>query len=114
MNKNLIIALALVIVAQAISFMQLQGQFLWEWMRKNTFITVLIGIPISYLLINFTKYCAAAFDGQIWPGRLIGFAIGAIVFTFMSWFLMKEPLTTKTLVCLVLAAMILLVQIFWK
>ncbi len=75
---------------------------------------VLIGIPISFLLIKFTKYSAAAFDGQIWPGRLIGFGVGIIVFTTMSWILMKEPINLKTIVCLVLAVMILIVQIFWK
>jgi hypothetical protein len=99
---------------QIISFLQLQGQFISEWMKKNTLILTLLGIPISYLLIKFTKYCALAFEGQIWPGRLIGFGIGIIVFTTMSWIIMKEPVNTKTAVCLVLAVMILLVQIFWK
>jgi multidrug transporter EmrE-like cation transporter len=44
----------------------------------------------------------------------MGFAIGAIVFTFMSWSWFREPLTVKTLICLGLALCIMLVQIFWK
>jgi hypothetical protein len=55
-----------------------------------------------------------AFDGQVWPGRLIGFAVGAIVFAVLSHFIMSETLTTKTIVSLCLAAGILLVQVLWK
>jgi hypothetical protein len=72
------------------------------------------GIPISILLIYFTKYCSLAFDGQVWPGRLIGFAVGAIVFAMLSHFIMNEPFTPKTIVCLCLAGAILGVQILWK
>jgi multidrug transporter EmrE-like cation transporter len=55
-----------------------------------------------------------AFDGQMWPSRLIGFSIGAVVFSLLSWTIFNEPLTTKTIVCLGLAVMILMVQLFWK
>ena len=72
------------------------------------------GIPISILLIYFTKYCAIAFDGQVWPGRLIGFAVGAIVFALLSHFIMNEEFNTKTIICLCLAVAILSVQILWK
>jgi hypothetical protein len=112
--RYLLISLFIVTVVQIISFLQLQGQFISEWMKKNTLLVTLIGLPISYLLINFTKYCALAFEGQIWPGRLIGFGVGIIVFTIMSWVLMKEPVNAKTAVCLSLAAGILFIQIFWK
>jgi hypothetical protein len=112
--KNIIIALLCIVLGQSISFIQLQGQFMSEWMKSNTWIMILLGLPISWLLINFTKYSADAFDGQIWPGRLIGFAIGAIIFTIMSHYIFKEPLTTKTILCLILACGILGIQILWK
>ena len=112
--KNLFIALLCIVLGQSISFIQLQGQFINEWMRKNMWASVLLGLPISWLLIMFTKYCKEAFDGQIWPGRLIGFAIGAIVFSVMAHFIFNEAFTTKTLVCLTLAATILGIQLFWK
>ena len=114
MNKNLIIALLLVIIGQVGAFFQLQSQFLSVWAKNNPIIISLLGIPISIVLIYYTKYCDNAFDGEVWPGRLIGFAVGAIIFTILSSFLLKEPLSTKTLVCLGLATSILAVQIFWK
>jgi len=45
---------------------------------------------------------------------LIGFAVGVIVFAVLSHFVMKEPFSLKTIICLVLASAILIIQIFWK
>lgn len=112
--RNFIIALILVIIAQVGAYFQLQSQFLWPWAKNNTIMMAFAGVPISILLIWFTHYCSIYFNGQIWPGRLIGFSVGAIVFALLSHFVMHEEFTTKTLVCLGLAFCILMVQIFWK
>jgi multidrug transporter EmrE-like cation transporter len=66
------------------------------------------------LFMFSVKNMVLAFGGQMWPSRLIGFSIGAMVFTYMSWAIFNEPLTMKTFVCLVLAFGILMVQLFWK
>lgn len=112
--KNLIISLLIITIAQCLAYLQLQSQFFWTWAKNHPVVLSLFGVPISILLIYFTKYCALAFDGQVWPGRLIGFAVGAIVFAFLSHFIMNETFTTKTIVCLVLACIILILQVFWK
>ena len=112
--KNILLALLCIVLGQSLSFIQLQGQFVSSWMQKNTWACVLLGLPISWLLIMFTKYCREGFDGQIWPGRLIGFAKGAIVFSIMAYFVFNEEFSNKTLVCLFLAASILSIQLFWK
>lgn len=112
--RNLIIALLIVTFAQIIAYLQTQSQFFWTWAKEHPLLMSITGIPISILLIYFTKYCALAFDGQVWPGRLIGFAVGAIVFALLSHFITNEPFTPKTIVCLCLAAGILLVQVLWK
>jgi len=65
----------------------------------------------------FTKSVRAfveAFNGQIWPSRLIGFGIGATVFAFMSVIIFKETLSPKTLTCLALGLAIIIIQITWK
>lgn len=112
--RDFFISIILVVIAQTFAYLQLQGQFFWDWAKQNPLLMSIFGIPISILLIYFTKYCAVAFDGQVWPGRLIGFAVGAIVFALLSHFIMNEPFNTKTIVSLCLATGILLVQIFWK
>jgi peptidoglycan/LPS O-acetylase OafA/YrhL len=112
--RNLLIALVLVTIAQIAAYFQLQSQFIWTWAKNNTIIMAFAGVPISVLLIWFSHYCSIYFEGQVWPGRLIGFSVGAIVFAFLSHYVMHEPFSTKTLICLGLAFCILMVQIFWK
>lgn len=111
---NFTIGLILGVLAQILTFIQLQGQFRWEWAKDNPFIMSLMGIPLSLLYIGSVKHMVAHFDGNLWPSRLLGFAIGAIVFTAMSWMWFKEPLTLKTLICLGLAVCIMAIQLFWK
>lgn len=114
MNRNLVIALILVTVAQVLSYLQLQGQFAFDWIKKNQLIVAFAGAPISYILMQFASYCREAFDGQLWPGRLIGFSIGAIVFAIMSVTIFGEAISMKTGASLILAVAILCIQLFWK
>lgn len=114
MNKYLIISLFLMLLTQGLAFIQCQSQFFWPWGKENPIVLSLMGVVISYLIILSVKYCALAFNGQIWPGRLLGFAVGAMVFTVLSWVIMKEPISLKTFICLILAAGILGIQIIWR
>lgn len=102
------------VLAQIITFLQLQGQLKFDWIKNNMWFGVLMGLPISFLFMLSVKNLVEAFDGQIWPSRLIGFGIGVVVFTIMSHYIFKEPLTPKTLVCLGLGILIVLIQIFYK
>jgi len=112
---NFILGIIYAVIAQGLTFVQLQGQFKWDWMKEHPLIVACIGgVPISLLYIFSVKHLVVAYDGEKWPSRLIGFAVGAIVFTVMSWSWFKEPLTTKTLVCLGLSVCILGVQLLWK
>ncbi len=101
-------------LAQVATFFQLQGPMKYEWFKNHYWITVLMGIPISMLFMYSVKNLVMAFDGQMWPSRLIGFSIGAMVFSLLSWSVFSEPLTMKTFICLMLALGILLVQLFVK
>jgi hypothetical protein len=113
MNK-LILGILLGSLAQIITFFQFQGQFKIEWMKNNPFIVSFLGIPIAYLFLLSVKHMVAHYDGQLWPSRLIGFGIGMVIFIVMSKLWFNEDLSAKTLVCLVLATIIILIQIFWR
>ena len=102
------------IVAQVVTYIQLQGQLKFEWLKQNMWFGVLMGIPISFMFMQSVKNFVLAFGGEIWPSRLLGFGIGVIIFTIMSELMFKEPFTLKTGVCLGLALLIILTQIFWK
>lgn len=101
-------------MAQIVTFLQLQGQLRYTFLKENLWFTLLMGIPISFMFMQSVKNIVLAFGGEIWPSRLIGFGIGVIVFTLMSSLLFKEPFTTKTGICLTLALLIILTQLFWK
>lgn len=102
------------IIAQVITFLQLQGNIKYGWFQKYPVALLLMAIPISYFMIKSTEYMVRAFNGELWPGRLIGFGIGAIVFSAMSSIMFNEHISVKTGVCLLLATAIILIQMFWK
>jgi hypothetical protein len=102
------------LMAQIITFLQLQGQLKIEWLKNNMWFGVLMGMPISFLFMVSVKNFVGAFDGQIWPSRLIGFGIGVVTFAIMSHYMFREPMTPKTLICLGLGTLIILIQILWK
>jgi hypothetical protein len=102
------------IAAQITTFLQLQGQIRFEWLKNNMWFAVLMGSPISFMFMKSVRNFVEAFDGQIWPSRLLGFGLGVIVFSAMSSLLFKEPITLKTGICLGLGLLIILTQLFWK
>jgi multidrug transporter EmrE-like cation transporter len=110
---KIVYALLLAASAQIISFIQLQGQMKWAFAKHNPYLMMLLGLPISLIFIKTTRLFNEHYDAN-WPGRLIGFGIGVIVFTIMSWLIFQEYPTPKTLTCLGLAFIIVLLQIFWK
>jgi hypothetical protein len=84
-------------------------------MRKHPLvISVIGGTIISYVFIYATRLIASYYDGLIWPGRFIGFSMGVIVFSILTYSLMNEGINFKTLISLTLAFLIILVQIFLK
>jgi hypothetical protein len=111
---KLLIGFMLGVLAQIFTFIQLQGQFRWEWFKQHPYIVATMGFPISLLYIGSVKYLVEYFEGALWPSRLMGFSIGAIVFSYMahSWF--QEPFTLRTGICLFLAFCIMMIQLFWK
>ena len=113
MNR-LLIGIFYGILGQIFSFMQLQGSIKYNWFQKYPIIILLSALPSTWFYIKSVEHLVAWGDGQLWPSRLIGFGIGIIIFVLLSMILFKEPLTLKTLTFLLLAASILLVQIFWK
>lgn len=112
--SKILIATLVMILGQIGSFMQLQGAIKYGWYEKYLWVILLSSVPISYLYIVAVKMYVDGFGGEIWPSRLIGFALGIMVFTIMSIFLFNEHMTTKTFICLLLAVSIVSVQLFWK
>jgi len=110
----LLIGMLLMLLAQILTFYQLQGQLKYQWFKDNYWVIVLMGIPISMMYMESVRQIITHYGGLLWPSRLIGFGIGVVVFAIPSQLLFGENLTTKTMVCLILSGVIILIQIFWK
>ena len=110
----LILCIGTFLLVQIITWFQLNGQFFSSWFKDNVFILCLLGVPISWLYIEATRLGFIAFDGLIWPGRLLGFAAGMFTFAICANIFMGEGLTTKTIVSLILATALVCIQVFWR
>ena len=52
----LILCIAVFSLVQIVTWVQLNGQFFSSWFKNNVFILCLMGIPISWLYIEATRY----------------------------------------------------------
>jgi len=112
--KLLILGFIYFIVGQILIWFQSHLQFISSWSKDNPLLIAVPGVLVSYVSILATKHLAEAFDGLVWPSRLIGFGIGIILFSLLTWVLLGEKIEMKSAICVVLAFCILLIQLFWK
>jgi len=111
---NILIGIILFFLMHGAIWIQVNGQFIWPWFKNNTLLVSLLGIPISYILIMATKYIVTGFNGELWPGRFVGFGAGMIIMAIFTWYFLGEGLNTKTLASLLLATGLVFLQVLWK
>ena len=104
----------LFLIGQTLVWYQINGQFISTWMKSHPLAVSFLGIPISYVYIYATQYLVEAFDGDMWPQRLIGFSMGMLAFAFLTFIHLNQGITLKTAVTLALALAIVVIQIIWK
>ena len=108
MNKFLI-ALLFSIFGNIIAWMQMNGQFKYEWMRQWWVIGIM-GIPVSYFFFYSTRWYYEYFNNY-WYVRPMGFGMATIIFGILTWLILGETPDTKTWICLILSAIIILIQL---
>jgi len=98
-------------IGGVIAFFQLQGWVIWDkpWL-KSMWWMYFTSLFIAPLFFYSTKWSYEHF-GAFWNMRLAGFGVGTIVFGTMAWFFIGEIPTLKTIISLLLAAAIILIQI---
>ena len=104
----------LFLIGQILVWYQINGQFISTWMKSHPIAVSFLGVPISYVYIYATQYLVEAFNGDLWPQRLIGFSMGMIAFAFLTFIHLNQAITLKTAVTLALATAIVVIQIVWK
>ena len=114
MNINILYGLLFFALGHLGAFLQLNGQFKWDWFAKNEWVIAACGFILSFFYIWGTKYTVAGMDGLLWPTRFIGFGIGIIIYAIMVSHYFGEGFTTKTLVSIVLSICLIAIQALWK
>lgn len=112
--KYFFITLLIFLLAQVGVWIQLNGQFFSEWMKKHPFLISLTGIPITYLFIMATSYGRIAFDGLLWPQRFLGFSVGIVIYAVLTYLILNEGMSMKTILSLLLAVGIIFIQVVIK
>ena len=110
LNKDVIICISILFASQIIIWYQLNGQLVYQWCKNNPLLLSILGVPISYSLILCTQYGYKGF-GELWPIRLLAFAVGMISFPIITYFILGEGITIKTGLSIVLAVIIMLIQL---
>jgi hypothetical protein len=101
--------------ANIMAWFQYNSQFVWDWWKdKPLLANGIFAIPVGLCFWHATKNIVEA-TGELWAGKLLGFGVSNMIFAILTYAIMKESIfTAKTMTCLFLAVLIILVQIFWK
>ena len=91
---------------------QLNSQLVWDWAKtsKAMWLSALMGIPISLLFWYATRVGYEGF-GNLWAVRFIGFSTSMLTFPIMTYFYLGEIITLKTLITIMLAIIIMILQL---
>ena len=102
-------------VGQTLIWFQLYSHYIWRWWENKPLHAALIfGIPASICFWYGTKMAVDATNAA-WTARLLGFGMSYMTFPILTWWLLNESmLTTKTILCVFLSALIVMIQLFWK
>ena len=111
-NKYILITIGIFLINNILIWYQLNSQLVWEWAKgsKSMWLMSILGVPISLLFWYGTKIGYEGF-GNLWAVRFVGFATSMLTFPFMTWLYLGEVITLKTIVTIVLAIIIMLLQL---
>jgi len=111
-NKYIVLTIGIFLLNNILIWYQLNSQLVWDWAKgtKSMWIMSLLGIPISLLFWYATKVGYQGF-GNLWAVRFMGFATSMLTFPIMTWLYLGEVITLKTLVTILLAIIIMILQL---
>lgn len=93
-------------------WLQINSPLVWKSLQNINWLIAIAGVPVSYLFIKANQWGYVGFEEKLWPLRLIGFVIGTVIFALLTALVMHELPDTKTIISLVLCALIVIIQIW--
>ena len=111
LNHPLIFALLFIIAGNILTWFQVNLQFISDWWRDRPMFTILLfSTPAGALFYYGWRFLVEYFEGSLWPPRLFSFGIGIIIFSTLAYMVKGEVLDKKTIACLFLSIIIILIQ----
>ena len=112
--KYIIFSILIFLAGQGFVWVQTNGPLIWPWAKTYRWALMLMGVPITWLFMEATRFAVTGFEGAFWPGRFVSFVTGITMFAVMTWVFREEAINLKTAVSLGLAFALILIQLFWK
>ena len=111
-NKYILITIGIFLLNNILIWYQLNSQLVWDWAKgsKSMWLMSLLGIPISLLFWYATKIGYIGF-GNLGAVRFMGFATSMLTFPIMTWLYLGEAITLKTIITILLAIIIMILQL---
>ena len=112
-DMPMLYALTFFCAGHVLGWYAINAQLAWEfWKNKPLLSVTLFGVPASLMFWYGTKFVMDS-QPELWTARIMGGVISYLTFPLMTWFYLGESMfTIKTMLCVILAFIILLIQIF--
>ncbi len=111
-NVNLFYCFICFVLLQVGTWFSTNLQLAGHSQAKTLTLAVLLSIPITLLAYFGTKFGYQAL-GAAWSVRFFVFAVSYLIFPVLTWWFLGESMfTVKTMSCIVLSIIIMLIQIY--
>lgn len=97
-------------MASFLSWVQLYGFRRFPVLEHSYIVLLILGIPISYFYIKSATVGLSILENRVWAVGLISNAVVMGVFALSSWFMVGESITVRTMICLILSILVILIQ----
>jgi len=113
---KILYCIILFVVLHAFVWMTTNSQFMEEkWASKSFWIAAALAFPTTMIAYYTSRLAYDALNGSVWAIRFIGYGTSYLVFPLLTWLILKESMfTPKTMTCIGLSLVIIIIQITWK
>lgn len=113
MTRELFLSIALFAGCHAFGWFGNALQFMSRWWADRPLFTILLFSVPTGACAYYAMRAAYQGTGSLWSARWLGFGVSWLVFPLLTWAFMSESMfTPKTMICAVLGALIMVVQVY--
>lgn len=110
---KMLYALILITISTILVWFNQNIRYYSEWWDEHYLLNIALFAPvIGFFTYIYWGVCMEVF-GSMWSARLVSYAVSTIIFSIITWYFANEnPFELKTIICILLSLVILLVQMY--